>query len=194
MIKHYNHLPSLFTSSSFLALFPFKNGRGWTDIHLHTWSCTCNNSAGITDVDRDVCTHTLLLFICSATSPLYSLELAQVVPVVFTSLSPPVSKAFTDCLTDGVPGPLYRSLCPALCPLQLAVLASCSPFVAVSAPKQLVYQPISALFPAHSPFDQLGMNTSISSKIWCSFPIYLFTFRLSFSTSVRMRSLHREVI
>lgn len=114
----------LFTSSSFLIQFLF--GRVWTDIHLHTCFYTCINSVSITDAHRSMCADTLLLFICSATSPLYSLGLTPVVPVVFTFLSPPVSQAFTDCLTDGVPGSLYRSLCPALCPLQLAVLASCS--------------------------------------------------------------------
>lgn len=114
----------LLTYSACLALFPLK---GWTDTHLLTCSYTCNNSAGITDVDRDTCTHTQLLFISSSTSLWYSLTLAQVLPDEFTSLSPPVSEACADCPTAGMPGSLYHLLCPALCPLQLAVLAFCSP-------------------------------------------------------------------
>lgn len=110
------------TYSACLALFPFK---GWGDIDLNKCSYTCNNSAGITDVD--MCTHTQLLLISSSMSFLYSPTLAQVLPEEFTSLSPPVSEAGADCLTAGVPYPLYRLLCSALCPLQLAVLALCSP-------------------------------------------------------------------
>lgn len=56
-----------------------------------------------------------------------SLTLAKVLPDVYTFLSPPVSEACADCLTAGAPGPLSCLLCPALCPLQLAVPALCSP-------------------------------------------------------------------
>lgn len=58
---------------------------------------------------------------------LYSLTPAQVLPEEFISYSPPVSEAYAHCPTAGVPSPRYRSLWPALCPLQLAVLVFCSP-------------------------------------------------------------------
>lgn len=56
-----------------------------------------------------------------------SLGLSQVLPEEFTSHSPPISEACAHCLTAGVPGPLYRSLCTALYPLQLATLVFWSP-------------------------------------------------------------------
>lgn len=76
----------------------------------------------------ETCVHIIsALFISSSVSLLCSLTPAQVLPEEFTSLCPPVSEARADCLTAGVPGPPYRSPCPDPCPLQLAVLAFCSP-------------------------------------------------------------------
>lgn len=75
-------------------------------ISSQPYSYTCNNPAGITDVDKDTCTHTPLPFISSAMSLLYSFTLTQVLPEEFPSLSPPVSETCADCLTAGVPGPL----------------------------------------------------------------------------------------
>lgn len=72
------------------------------------------------------CTQTQLLFISSSMFVWYSFMRAQVLPEEFASLSPPAAEACADCLTAGVPGPLYHLICPALCPLQLAVLDFCT--------------------------------------------------------------------
>lgn len=136
-------------------VLPSMVGQMYT--YLHTCSYTCKNSSGMTDVNRDISTY--LASFHSYMCLWYSLTRAQVLPEEFRSLSPPVSEVCTDCLTAGVPGLLYRSLCPTLCPLQLAVLAFCSPCCRLRS-KQLVCQPISALLLAHSPLDRIGMNIS----------------------------------
>lgn len=143
-----------------LVWFPSK---GWTDIHLNTCSYTCNNYVGIADVNRDMCTHSQRLFISSSMSLWYSLTLAQVLPEESTSRSPPVSEARADCLTAGRPGPLSLAL-----PCSLPSPAGCSslllPLLPSLHPSSWCARQISALFPAQSPLDQFGMNTSLSSK------------------------------
>lgn len=79
----------------------------------------------MTGVDTDVYTDTasfhFLIHVC-----LVFFHASSILPEEFASLSPPAAEACADCLTAGVPGSLYHSLCPALCPLQLAVLDFCT--------------------------------------------------------------------
>lgn len=86
--------------------------------------------AGLTDADRVMCTQTWLLVISSSTVRLSCILSCQLKssqqnlhPIAHLYL-----KLMHICLTAGVSGPFYRSLRPALCPLQLAVVDFCSPF------------------------------------------------------------------
>lgn len=177
----------LLTYSARLALFPFKC---WTDIHLHTCSYTCNNSAGMADVDTDVYTDPASFHFIIHVSLVFS----QVLPEELASLSPPASEACADCLTAGVPGPLYRSPCPALCPLQLAVLAFCSPLChlrtkaagvsAKSLPSSQPTLPLTSVEWTHS------CSLNLASFI---FPSTSFTFHPPPYTCTQICVLYREV-
>lgn len=80
-------------------------------------------SPDMTDANWDMCAITKPHFISSSVTVLYSLRQMQVLTKVVKCHNTPVFEASTDCLTAGLPGPVYPSLWPVLCTLHLAVLA-----------------------------------------------------------------------
>lgn len=148
--------------------FALSSPKGWTDTHVHTLSNTWNNAAGITYVDRDTCTHTqfrlLFLIPClfgvlsrllksSQMSIHFSAHLyLKLVQIAWQPVRPVLSPA-----RSALPSALYSWL------FQPSV-----PLVAVSAPKQLVFQP--NLCPPPSPLSPWpAWNEHISFLyIWSS--------------------------
>lgn len=125
------------------------------------------------------CTQTQLLFISSSMFVWYSFMRE------FASLSPPAAEACADCPTAGVPGSLYHSLCPALCPLQLAVLDFCTHLCRLCT--QAAGVPSKSL-PSSQPTLPL---TNLESTHFFSLNLVFFIFSTSSSSSINVCSAQK---